>query len=111
MKIVYNRRFPLRPFWAINICGLVFCREDVGRLTTVAKNHEYIHSLQQREMGYIGFFVWYGVEWLVRLFRYRNAMQAYRTIGFEREAYAMERDLHYAERRRHFSWLRYYSEK
>lgn len=108
MKIIYNRFIPFRPFWATNLCGFVFVRKDVGRLTAVAKNHEHIHSLQQREMGYVLFFVWYNIEWLVRLMLYRSSMKAYRRIAFEREAYACERDLDYAEHRRHYAWWNYY---
>lgn len=108
MKIIYNNLIPFRPFWATNLCGFVFVRKDVGRLTAVAHNHEYIHSLQQREMCYVFFFLWYNIEWLVRLVLYRNSMKAYRNISFEREAYACERQMDYAERRRPFAWWKYY---
>jgi hypothetical protein len=37
-----------------------------------------------KEMLYIPFYLWYGVEWLVKLFCKGNA---YRNISFEREAY------------------------
>lgn len=110
MKIIYNKRIPFRPFWATNLCGFVFVREEYGRLTEVACNHEYIHSLQQREMGYLFFFIWYNIEWLIRLLVYRSPMKAYRNIVFEREAYQCESQMDYAERRRHFSWWKYYRE-
>lgn len=110
MKIIYNNIIPFRPFWATNLCGFVFVRKDVGRLTAVARNHEYIHSLQQREMGYVLFFLWYNIEWLVRLILYRSSMKAYRNIAFEREAYDCERNLEYAEHRRHFAWWKYYGQ-
>lgn len=109
MKIIYNRFIPFNPFWATNLCGFVFVRKDKGRLTETARNHEHIHSLQQREMGYLLFFLWYNVEWLVRLLVCRNSMKAYRGIAFEREAYACERQLDYPERRRHFAWWHYYA--
>lgn len=111
MKIIYNNLIPFRPFWATNLCGFVFVRKDVGRLTDVARNHEYIHSLQQREMGYVLFFLWYNIEWLVRLVLYRSSMMAYRNIAFEREAYANERLLDYADHRRHFAWFKYYGKQ
>lgn len=108
MKIIYNRFIPFDPFWATNLCGFVFVRKDKGRLTEVASNHEYIHSLQQREMGYIFFFIWYNIEWFLRLLIYRDSMQAYRNIVFEREAYDRERQLNYASSRRPFAWWKYY---
>lgn len=108
MRIIYNKFIPFGPFWATNLFGFVFVRQDKGRLTDVARNHEYIHSLQQREMGYLLFMIWYNIEWLVRLVLYRDSMKAYRNISFEREAYSCERRLDYAAHRRHYAWLNYY---
>ena len=75
MKIIYNRFFPFGTFWAINIFGIIFCRVDKGRLPEVVKNHEYIHTLQQREMLFVGFYIFYVVEWLYRLIKTRNFMK------------------------------------
>ena len=106
MKIIYNKYFPFGSFWAINILGIIFCREDKGRLNEREKNHEYIHTLQQREMLYVGFYLWYIVEWLYHLIRFRDFMRAYYALGFEREAYAMQDDLGYRYSRKHFAWIR-----
>lgn len=91
---------------AINIFGLVFCRSDKGRMSEVELNHEYIHTLQQREMLYVGFYVWYVVEFVWRYLACRNWMKAYRDLCFEREAYQNQRDLMYRHHRRHYSWWR-----
>lgn len=104
MKIIYNRFFPFGTFWAINIFGIIFCRVDKGRLPEVVKNHEYIHTLQQREMLFVGFYIFYVVEWLYRLIATRNFMKAYYSISFEREAYAYQNDLDYKYKRRKFAW-------
>jgi hypothetical protein len=53
------------------------------------------------------FFVWYFVEYAVRLLQYKNANLAYRNISFEREAYANELDLDYIKGRRFFRFLSY----
>lgn len=106
MKIIYNRFFPFGSFWAINIFGIIFCRVDKGRLPEVVRNHEYIHTLQQREMLFVGFYLWYLVEWLFHLIRLRDFMKAYYAISFEREAYAMQDNLSYRRSRRHFAWIR-----
>lgn len=111
MKIIYNKYFPFGSFLATNICGIIFCRSDKGRLNEVDKNHEYIHTLQQREMLYIGFMLWYNIEWLINLLRYRNVMKAYYNINFEREAYMMERNLAYREQRRPFAWWYLFARK
>ncbi len=106
MKVIYNKHFPWGGFFAINICGLVFCRSDKGRMGEVERNHEYIHTLQQREMLYVGFYVWYVVEFIWRYLACRNWMKAYRNISFEREAYQKQHDLTYRYHRRHYNWWR-----
>jgi len=111
MKVIYNRHFPFGNFWAINILGVVFARSDFGKLGLKALNHEYIHSLQQREMLYIPFYLWYFGEWLVRLVQYRNAYRAYLNISLEREAYGCEGNLLYFKNRKPFSWMRYLRRK
>lgn len=92
-----------RRYYAINLFGIVFAK---GQLNAVDRNHEYIHTLQQREMLFVGFYVWYLVEWIIGLCRYRNSHKAYRQISFEREAYAHQHDLGYRKDRKHFSWFR-----
>ena len=104
MKIIYNKYFPFGKFLATNIFGIIFCRSDKGRLSDVDKNHEYIHTLQQRELGYVGFMLWYSIEWLVRAVQCRSFMKAYYMLYFEREAYAMERCLDYKRTRKPFGW-------
>lgn len=106
MKIIYNSIIPLRPFYAINIFGVVFARKDGGRMSVIVANHEMIHTLQQREMLFIPFYIWYVAEWLLLMLKYRNIHKAYRHISFEREAYRMEHDLNYRYHRKHFAWLR-----
>ena len=48
------------------------------------------HTAQMKEMLYIFFYLWYVVEWIIRLFMKGNA---YRNISFEREAYSNEDDI------------------
>ena len=104
MKVIYNKYFPFGSFLATNIFGIIFCRSDKGRLSEVDKNHEYIHTLQQREMLFLGFMLWYSIEWLWRYLKCRNVMKAYYDLYFEREAYKMESDLAYRQHRKHFAW-------
>lgn len=111
MKVIYNKVFPFGSFLATNVFGLIFCRSDKGRLTKVDENHEYIHTLQQRELLFVGFMLWYMVEWLWRYLKCRDWMKAYYALYFEREAYAMERDLTYRDHRRHFAWWHLYVKK
>nr|DAU35071.1 MAG TPA: hypothetical protein [Caudoviricetes sp.] len=36
---------------------------------------------------WIGFYLWYIIEYLIRLIMYRDTKLAYKNISFEREAY------------------------
>ena len=103
MKIVYNNFIPFRGYAAINLFGVVFARKGV-MITDRTINHESIHTKQMKETGYIIFYVWYLVEWIIRLFMPGNA---YRNISFEREAYANEKDKDYLNNRKFFSWIKY----
>ena len=107
MRVIYNRHFPFGSFWAINLLGLIFARSDRGRLGPVDLNHEHIHTLQQREMLFVVFYLWYLAEWIVRYVQYRDIIEAYTHISFEREAYSCQYDLDYQAHRRHYAWLRY----
>ena len=84
MKVVYNNLIPFKGYKAINLFGIVFARKGAV-LTDKDLNHEAIHTAQMKEMLYLLFYVWYVVEWIVRLFGKGNA---YRNISFEQEAYA-----------------------
>lgn len=105
MRIFLVPHLPLgRRFMAINLFGLVLSRYELNATET---NHEYIHSLQQRELLWIFFYLFYGLEWLAKLFLYRSPQKAYLNLSFEREAYARQSDLLYHESRRWYSWLSY----
>ena len=104
MLIINNRHIPFGRYQALSFCGLIFCRSDKGRMDRATLNHEYIHLLQQRELLFVGFFVWYVAEWLWHLVRLHDRHRAYHAISFEREAYAHEHDLGYRYHRRRYAW-------
>mgnify|MGYP000012421167 FL=1 len=103
MKIVRNHFIPFKGFNAVNLFGILFVRKE-AELTSTLINHEYIHTAQMKELLYVFFYLWYLVEWIVRLFQKGNA---YRQISFEREAYANEDDFAYLSNRKHYSFVRY----
>lgn len=70
-------------------------------------NHEKIHLKQQVELLLILFYIWYLIEYFVRLIQYKDSNEAYRNISFEREAYANDSDLEYLTNRKLFSFLKY----
>lgn len=76
-------------------------------ITDVDMNHEEIHSRQISELLIVGFYLWYVIEWLIGLIRYKGTYMAYRNISFEREAYQNEENLSYLNERRIFNFLKY----
>ena len=104
MKIVKTKRFPFGTYTAINIFGILFTKLDKVSDTTL--NHEKIHTAQMKELLYLGFYLWYIVEYL--LLRVKNSQsEAYRKISFEQEAYENEKNLEYLKHRNGFAWLNY----
>ncbi len=99
MKIIENSLIPFKGFLAINIFGVIFIRKG-GVLNEVVLNHEQIHTAQMKELGYVGFYILYLIEWIIRLFINKNA---YKSISFEKEAYENERNLDYLSNRRHYA--------
>ena len=69
--------------------------------------NEFIHIKQCRELWYIGFYLWYVLEWLVRFIQYRNFDKAYKNTSFEREAYTNENYSDYLSGRKPFAFLNY----
>lgn len=68
--------------------------------------HETIHTKQMQEMGYIFFYIWYLVEWLIKCLWYFSPTKAYYAISLEREAYGKQWDVDYPKERKHFAWVR-----
>lgn len=91
----------MKGFVAINLFGLLFVRKG-KKVTDVVLNHEEIHTAQMKEMLYVGFYLWYLIEWIVKLFSYGK--KSYENISFEREAYIYQYDTEYLKKRKHFSW-------
>jgi hypothetical protein len=76
---------------------LIKCKDD--KKNTVLLNHEKIHLQQQIELLILPFFIWYALEFLINLIRFKNSNQAYLNISFEREAYFNENNLSYLSNR------------
>ena len=92
--------------FCLNLFGTLWAR-DTSWIDRYVINHERIHDAQQRELLHVPFYVLYVVEWLLRLVRHRNFLKSYRSISFEREAYAHGHDLDYFSGRRHYSFIKY----
>lgn len=111
LKTVYNNILPFKGFVAMTVFPFVFVRNDKRDLyeRPQIQRHEAIHGEQQKEMLLVFFYIWYVIEWLIKLVHYRNAKTADKNTGFEREAYKHSSDASYPDDRRHFAWFKYIS--
>lgn len=108
MRYIYNNILPPRGYKAITLYPFVFVRKKTRHpFTDVDRNHEEIHGRQYKEMLWIGFLLWYVIEYLIRLVQYHNRNKAYHNISFEREAYANQGNLDYLKTRKHYAWIKY----
>ena len=82
MKIIKNKFIPPRGFTYVNLFGVLFTRRDKP-ISDKTLNHEMIHTEQMKEMLYVFFYIWYVVEWIIRLIILRDSHKAYRAISFE----------------------------
>jgi len=112
MKTIRNDIIPVKGFAAMNFLGiLLFVRSGV-ELKEYIVRHEEIHSRQYKEMLWVGFLVWYVIEWLCRVTvnlvkRKDNAFKsAYSDLLMEREAKKHEREEDYLDNRKHYAWLK-----
>lgn len=102
MKTIVNRFIPFKGFKAINLFGVIFVRKGV-KMKPYNYNHKAIHTAQMKELFYISFYIIYFFEWLYYLIRKRSWMKAYRSISFEREAFANQSNYHYLDNRESFA--------
>ena len=109
MLIVKNTWFPFGGYSTINLFGILFTKSK--NLSEVTLNHERIHSKQMAEMLWIGFYLWYGIEYLLIRIMHDTQHGAYRDVSFEEEAYNNERDFDYLKNRKHYAWWKYISAK
>ncbi|BCY28410.1 hypothetical protein [Flavobacterium okayamense] len=104
--IVFKYLLP-KGYRGITLFPFIFLLRKEDKRNEVLVNHERIHIRQQLELLILPFFVWYGVEFLVRFVQYRNRREAYHNISFEREAYAEEKDLDYLKKRSFWYFLKF----
>lgn len=107
MFVLVNRWFFSKKFNGIALWPFILVKSRDYKRDTVFINHEKIHLRQQLEMLIIPFYIWYGLEFLIRLLKYKDRYQAYRNISFEREAYQNEKDLDYLKRRSFWRFFLY----
>lgn len=107
MKIIYNKYLPPKGFSAINLFSIIFARKESNPLSARTINHEKIHSMQMTEMLFLFFYLWYGIEWLIRWIQHKDRKRGYYFISFEQEAYKNQYDTTYLSKRKLWSFTDY----
>lgn len=105
MKIVYTNWFPFGPYHTINLFGILFTKRDYLTRGTIL--HEQIHTAQMKEMLYIFFYLWYGLEYIIIRFFHKKQNNAYHDVSFEEEAHDNAHNWNYLETRKHYAWFKY----
>ncbi len=107
MIIVCQRLLKNTKISGITLFPFIFLKKHDYKNNKVLINHEKIHLRQQLEMLIVFFYLWYVIEYYYWYFRLGNHYLAYKSISFEREAYAMEDDLNYLDKRKLWSFWKY----
>ena len=107
MILIVSKYLVPKSFRGLAVFPFVVLRERNAQDYLVLMNHERIHLRQQIELLVLPFFVIYGLDYLVKLIRYRNRNLAYRNVVFEREAFENENDLSYLKSRSYWRFMSY----
>ena len=92
---------------AITIFPFIFLIDRKLKKDKVLLNHERIHIRQQLELLIIPFYIWYLIEFLIKLLKYKSRNIAYLNISFEKEAYQNEHDFNYIKSKKVWSFIKY----
>ena len=90
----------------LTLYPFIFIREKQLLHDSTLMRHEQIHLVQQLELLLLPFYIFYLLNYLYNLARFRNHPEAYRSIIFEREAYDHETEPDYLRKRKLFAPFR-----
>lgn len=106
LKIVESNILPPKGYKAITILLWMFIRKG-AKINDKTYTHENIHLEQEIEMGFILFYIWYIIEFIIKLICTRNWKRTYRSISFEQEAYERADNINWTEFRPHYYWTKF----
>ena len=107
MFVIVSRYLIPKGFRGITLFPFIMVSEMNLKQNEIMISHEKVHIRQQIELLVLPFFIWYGIEFLIRYLICKDKNKAYRNISFEREAYENEKDLNYLKQRSFWSFLNY----
>ncbi len=107
MFIIVSKYLLPKGYRGMTLFPFVLLKYRADSEDAVLLNHERIHLRQQLELLIVPFFLWYAIEFLIRFLLCGNKQRAYRSLSFEREAYANEKDLRYLKQRPFYRFVYY----
>lgn len=109
MIIWRNKLIPFGGYKIFNFLGLILFVKSDDDIAEYEINHEKIHSAQMIETLWVGFYLLYGIEYLMIWIskKYNKQNDKYHDISFEEEAYNNQYNLDYLKNRKHYSWWKY----
>ena len=107
MFLIVSKYLIPKKYRGLTFFPFVIIRNGFDKTDRVLINHEKIHIRQQLELLILPFYIWYFLDFLIKIIRYKDSNKAYRNIIFEREAYAKEKDLDYLKSRSFWKFLKY----
>ena len=105
--IIANKYIVPKGFEGITLFPFIILKEKELKRDEILINHEKIHLQQQKELGVVFFFIFYGLEYVYRLFQFKNHFDAYQNISFEREAFHQEKNTSYLMFRKKWQFIKY----
>jgi hypothetical protein len=105
MIIIHTRHFPFGSYTTINLFGILFTKNK--KLSKRTINHERIHTKQMKEMLFIFFYLWYGLEYIIIRLFHAKQNDAYHDVSLEEEAHNNDDNQDYIYLREHYTWLKY----
>jgi hypothetical protein len=105
--ILISKHMVPNGFLGITLFPFIFLKDKKLKEDKILINHEKIHLKQQAELLIIFFYLFYGLEWVFKIFKLKNGYLAYKNLSFEREAYQHEKDFNYIKNRKFWAFLNY----
>lgn len=106
--ILISKYLVPKGYTGITLFPFVFLKNKALKTNTVLINHEKIHLRQQLELLVIPFYIFYGIEFIVRCIQYKKWYTAYINISFEREAYVNQGNINYLKTRSIWRFTHYF---
>lgn len=105
--IIFSKIFFPSSFNALALWPFIVLKDKNLKNDIILLNHERIHLRQQIELLWLGFFIFYLTEFIVKLVIYKKPKLAYHNLSFEREAYKNELNQSYLHQRKLWYFLKY----